>query len=54
MYDSHVDLDITEPEWQAFMDDLDQTFDKFGVPDAERKELAAIVESTKKDIVKPV
>jgi hemoglobin len=51
MYDSHAHLEITEPEWQAFLDDLQQTFDKFGVPAAERAELFAIVDSTKKDIV---
>ena len=51
MRDSHEHLDITEGEWQSFMDDLKQTFDKFGVHEAERKELTAIVESTKKDIV---
>lgn len=51
MFDSHAHLDITEGEWQAFMDDLKQTFDKFGIPEAERRELVAIVESTKKDIV---
>ena len=51
MRDSHEQLDITEGEWQAFMGDLKQTFDKFGVPEAERKELVAIVESTKRDIV---
>src|SRR5712671_7590288 len=26
MYDSHVHLEITSPEWDAFLDDLDQTF----------------------------
>src|SRR5258707_3248328 len=46
MYDSHAHLDITEPEWQAFLEDLQHTFDKFGVPQAEREELFAIVEST--------
>ena len=51
MDESHAHLGITEGEWQSFMDDLKQTFDKFDVPDAERKELVAIVESTKKDIV---
>lgn len=53
MYDSHAHLDITEAEWQAFLDDLRQTFDKFGVPAAERQELLAIVDSTKSDIVLP-
>jgi hemoglobin len=52
MYDSHFHLDITDPEWQAFLDDLQQTFDKFQVPPAERAELFAIVDSTKKDIVR--
>jgi hemoglobin len=51
MYDSHVHLAITEGEWSAFLDDLRQTFDRFGVPAGERQELVAIVESTKKDIV---
>lgn len=52
MFDSHAHLDITEGEWRAFMDDLNQTFDRFGVPEAERRELIAIVESTKSDIVR--
>lgn len=51
MYDSHAHLEITGAEWQAFLDDLTQTFDKFGVPAAERQELFAIVDSTKNDIV---
>lgn len=51
MYDSHAHLEITESEWQAFLDDLKQTFDKFGVPAQERSELFAIVDSTKNDIV---
>ena len=51
MRDSHAHLDITEFEWQSFLDDLHQTFDKFDVPAAERAELLAIVESTKSDIV---
>jgi hypothetical protein len=33
------------------MDDLHQTLAKFGVPERERGELVAIVESTKDDIV---
>jgi hemoglobin len=51
MGDSHRHLMITDPEWQAFMDDLQQTFDKFGVPRPEQQELTAIVESTKEAIV---
>jgi hemoglobin len=51
MHDSHAHLEITEPEWQAFLDDFQQTLDKFQVPDAERAELFAILDSTKQDIV---
>jgi hemoglobin len=53
MGDSHRHLMITEGEWQAFMDDLRQSLDKFGVPEPERQELTAIVESTKEAIVVP-
>jgi hemoglobin len=51
MEDTHRDLMISEAEWQAFMDDLRQTLDKFEVPPAEQAELNAIVESTKEGIV---
>jgi hemoglobin len=51
MLDSHKDLMITDAEWQAFLDDLQQTLDKFSVPQTEQEELKAIVASTKADIV---
>jgi hemoglobin len=51
MEDSHRDLLITADEWRAFIDDLNQTFDKFEVPQQERSELLAIIESTRDDIV---
>jgi hemoglobin len=51
MRDSHQDLMITADEWEAFLDDLQQTLDKFGVPQAEQAELKAIVDSTRADIV---
>jgi hemoglobin len=51
MGDSHRHLMITEQEWLAFMDDLQQTLDKFGVPQPEKEELKAIVESTREAIV---
>ena len=51
MRDSHAHLEITEFEWQSFLDDLRQAFDKFEVPATEQAELLAIVESTKSDIV---
>ena len=51
MRDSHAHLKITEGEWQAFLDDLAQTLDKFQVRSAERAAIVAIVQSTKGDIV---
>jgi hemoglobin len=51
MRDSHAHLNITPKEWDAFMDDLQQTLDKFKVPPAEQEELRAIVQSTYGDIV---
>jgi hemoglobin len=51
MGDSHRHLMITGDEWLAFMDDLDQTLDRFEVPQPERQELIAIVESTREAIV---
>jgi hemoglobin len=51
MKDSHEALMITADEWQAFLDDFQQTMDKFGVPQKEQEELKAIVDSTRADIV---
>jgi hemoglobin len=51
MADSHAHLKITPSEWDAFMDDLNQTLDKFQVPAPEQQEVVAIVESTRNDIV---
>jgi hemoglobin len=51
MGDSHRHLMITEQEWEAFMDDFQQTLDKFAVPQPEQEELKAIVESTREAIV---
>jgi hemoglobin len=51
MADLHRDLLISNSEWDAFMDDFDQTLTKFDVPARERGELVAIIESTKSDIV---
>jgi hemoglobin len=53
MGDTHRDLMITADEWRAFMDDFQQTLDKFAVPQPEQDELKAIVESTKEAIVVP-
>ena len=51
MKDSHKHLMITEAEWEAFLDDLQQSLDKFAVPQAEQAEIKAIIDSTRADIV---
>ena len=51
MADSNAHLKITSKEWEAFLDDFQQTLDKFAVPTAEQAELNAIVNSTRADIV---
>ncbi|HLE24501.1 MAG TPA: group 1 truncated hemoglobin [Thermodesulfobacteriota bacterium] len=51
MRDSHQHLLISAAEWEAFLDDFQQTLDKFRVPEAEQAELKAIVASTRADIV---
>jgi hemoglobin len=53
MGDSHRHLMITPEEWQAFLDDFQQTLDTFNVPQAEQAELVALVESTREAIVIP-
>jgi len=51
MADSHAHLKITSEEWEAFLDDFQQTLDKFAVPAEEQAELKVIVNSTRSDIV---
>ncbi|HYY68784.1 MAG TPA: group 1 truncated hemoglobin [Terriglobales bacterium] len=51
MAESHQHLHITAAEWEAFLDDLRQTFDRFAVPEPERSELLAVVNSTRDEIV---
>jgi hemoglobin len=51
MAESHSHLKITRKEWEAFLDDFQQTLDKFVIPTAEQAELKAIVNSTRADIV---
>ena len=51
MGDSHRHLLITAGEWDAFMDDVQQTLQKFSVPQPEQEELRAIVKSTREAIV---
>jgi hypothetical protein len=51
MAESHSHLKIAGIEWEAFLDDFQQTLDKFAVPAGEQAELKAIVDSTRSDIV---
>jgi hemoglobin len=51
MADSHRHLNINPGEWDAFMDVLRVTLNKFSVPDQEQEEIVAIVESTRSEIV---
>ena len=51
MGDSHRHLLITAGAWDAFMDDVQSSLDKFAVPQPEQEELRAIVESTREAIV---
>lgn len=51
MDESRRHLLITAGEWQAFMDDVQQTLDKFAVPAPEQVEIKALVESTCSAIV---
>ena len=51
MKPSHAHLNIGEKEWQAMLSDFRRVLNNYGVPAKEQRELIAIVESTKKDIV---
>ena len=53
MEESHRHLAIAPVEWEAFMDDLQLTLDKFSVPGPEQAEVKALVESTRAAIVAP-
>ncbi len=51
MVDSHAQLKISSKEWEAFLDDFQQTLDRFKVPAEEQAELKSVVNSTRSDIV---
>jgi hemoglobin len=51
MATSHRGMRIAESDWAIFLTHLNATLDKFAVPERERGEVLAFVESTKKDIV---
>ena len=47
----HADMHISNPEFDATIGDLKASLDKLRIPDKEQKELLAIVESTRPQIV---
>jgi len=51
MKTSHQGMRISEADWSVFLGHLDATVEAFKVPQAERDELVALVQSTKKDMV---
>ena len=44
-------MKITGEEWEAFLDDFQQTLERFNVPAKEQAGLKAIVNSTRSEIV---
>ncbi len=51
MRTSHKGMNITESDWSAFLGHLNATLEAFHVPQGERDEVVAFVQSTKPDIV---
>ncbi len=51
MKTAHKGMQISESDWQAFIGYLNATVDAFSVPQQERDELLAFIDSTKADIV---
>ena len=51
MKTSHKGMKITESDWSAFLGHVNATLEAFQVPQAERSEVVAFVQSTKADIV---
>src|SRR3989475_8883773 len=51
MKTSHKGMKISESDWSAFLGHVNATLDAFKVPQAERSEVVAFVQSTKRDIV---
>jgi hemoglobin len=48
---SHQGMGIDERDWGIFIGHLQATLDKFQVPEAERIQVLAFIDSTKRDIV---
>jgi len=48
---SHKGMRISESDWSAFLGHLNATLEAFAVPQTERDDVVAFVQSTKSDIV---
>ena len=51
MGDSHRHLQITEAEWDYFIDDFRQTLDKYQVAQQEQQELLQLLQRSKSEVV---
>lgn len=51
MKTSHKGMRISESDWSIFLGHLNATLDHFQVPQTERGEVLAFIDSTKRDIV---
>ena len=51
MATSHKGMGISTKDWEVFLGHLHATLDRFQVPEQERREVLAFVESTRADIV---
>ena len=51
MRTSHKGMKVSERDWSAFLGHLNATLETFKVPQAERGEVVAFIQSTKRDIV---
>ena len=51
MKTSHKGMKISERDWSAFLGHLNATLQTFAVPQAERDEVVAFIQSTKADMV---
>lgn len=51
MKTSHKGMKISERDWSAFLGHLNATVESFKVPQPERDEVVAFVQTTKRDIV---
>ena len=48
---SHAGMQISEQDWAAFLGHLNDTFDVFNLPQPERADVLAFIDSTKAEIV---